>query len=270
MRRRQLRWILAGVAAAAGVSLVLAASAANAVPAPAVATVAGSGQLLVPPTGTRAGTSDGYSGYYENVVGPLAFSSSVTVATAKCTNTGTWNTQVRLLGVLDGQTGSSGTGEHGGGVEVGCTKTGSPVYTAVLCDPSFTGDPSFSGGCDALSATADPVLPGDVVTVSVTASGGCQPTCSSVTATVNDSTEHWSAAPVTSASDSDFDTFVAVVGNAPLVDFGKVTVSGLSMSGAVFAGSKANLVDLSGRTLARASRLTRSGSSFTLKWVRAT
>jgi hypothetical protein len=264
-----MRWILAGIAAAAGLSLALVAPVADVVPANASTPAPGSNPLLVPPTGTRGGSSDGYSGYYENVVGPLAFSSSLTVATAKCTNTGTWNTHARLLGVLDSQTGSSGNGEHGGGVEIGCTKTGSPVYTALLCDPSLSGDPAFSSGCDALSTTADPVVPGDVVTVSVTAGGGCQPTCSSVTTTVSDSTGHWSAAPVTSASDSDFDAFVAVAGDAPLVDFGKVTVSGLSMSGTVFAGQKANLVDLSGRTLARASRLTRGGSSFTLKWVRA-
>jgi hypothetical protein len=269
MTRRQLRLILAGVAAAAGLSLVLVAPMVNALTADASALVSGSGPSLVPPTGTKGGTSDGYSGYYENVVGPLTFSSSVTVAAVKCTNSGTWNTHARLLGVLDSQTGSSGNGEHGGGVQVGCTKTGSPVYTALLCDPSLSADPSFLSGCDSLSSTADPVAPGDVVTVNVTAGGGCQPTCSSVTTTVNDSTEHWSATPVTSAANSDFDAFVAVVGTAPLVDFGKVTVSGLSMSGTSFAGQKANLVDLSGRTLARAGRMNRSGSSFTLKWVRA-
>jgi hypothetical protein len=189
----------------------------------------------------------------------------MTVPTAQCTNTGTWNTQVRVLAVLDSQSGSSGNGEHGGGVEVGCTKTGSPTYTGALCDPSLSSDASYSGGCDALPSS---VAPADVVTVSVTASGSCRPTCSSVATTVTDSTEHWTAS-VTSASDSDFDAFVAVVGNAPLVNFGKVTVTGLSVSGGGFEGQKANLVDLDGRTLARASRLTVAHSSFTLKWVRA-
>jgi hypothetical protein len=251
------------------VSLVLVAPVVNVTPADASALTGPSGPVLLPPTGTRAATSDGYSGYYENVVGPLTFSSSVTVAAAKCTNTSTWDTQVRLLGVLDSQTGSSGEGEHGGGVQVGCSKTGSPTYAAVVCDPSLPAGPSVSTGCEALSSTADPVAPGDVVTVSVTAGGGCQPTCSSVTSTVNDATEHWSAPPVTSAANSDFDAFAAVAGNPPLVDFGKVTVSGLSVSGGGFDGQKANLVDLGGRTLARASRLSRSGSSFTLKWLRA-
>jgi len=259
-----MRWILASTAAAAGLSLVLVAPMVDVVSAYATAPVASQSQLLVPPTGTPSGTSDGYSGYYENLVGPLTLSSTITVPTAKCTNTSTWATQIRLLAVIDSQTGSGNVGEHGGGVEIGCTKTGSPSYAAALCDPSLSSDLSYSGGCDSLT---DPVAPGDAVTVTVTASGGCDPTCSSVATTVND-TETWSKSAA-SASNSDFDTFVAVVGVPPLMDFGKVTVSRLSVSGAGFGGQKTNLVDLAGHTLARAGRLTKGRSSFTLKWVRA-
>jgi hypothetical protein len=109
---------------------------------------------------------------------------------------------------------------------------------------------------------------GDDVTVTVSATGGCNPTCASVTTTVDDTTAKWTET-ATSAANSNFDTFVAVIGAPPLVDFGKVTVSNLSTDGLSFSGSKANLVDLNGHTLARAGALTRGRTSFTLKWVRA-
>jgi hypothetical protein len=234
---------------------------------PAAASTPGTPPGLVPtaPNGAR-GPSD-IAGYYEeNIVGPLALAATFTVPTLRCTKTATWDTEARLLVVLDGPTSVTGNAnaEHGGGIEMGCTKFGVPSYSLLLCDPTLSADPSYASGCDLL---ASPVAPHDVVSISAVAGGGCDPTCSSVAATVDDLTRATSRT-ATSPSVSDFNAFVAAVGAAPLLDFGRVPVTGVTINGSRFGGQRANLVDLSGHTLARAGVLSATQLKFNVRWVR--
>ena len=206
-----------------------------------------------------------YAGYLESVEGPVTLDATVVVPTVKCTNPTTWNADARLVAVMDSQSGVTANAEHGGGVQVGCSQTGVPTYSAIVCDPLITGDASYSAGCAPLEAS---VLPGDQVQVQVVASGSCNPTCTSVVSTVSDLT-HLSSTSATSSSATDFNAFVALVGTAPLVDFGKATMTGVALDDASFAGQRSNLYDFSNRLLVRSSALSKVKRSFTLKWVRA-
>jgi hypothetical protein len=266
MMRRQLRWILASVVAATGLCVVLVASVANVVTADASVVSSTSG--LVPTVPGRLSPSN-VGGYYnENLVGPLSLAATVTVPTVKCTNSSTWGTQARLLAVMDGPTvaGGDANAEHGGGVQVGCTAlTGTPSYAPVICDPSLSADLTYSDGCDTL---ADPVAPGDTVKITVDASEGCDQTCGSVVTTVNDVTGDWTET-VTGSSQSDFNVFVVVAGDSPLLDFGRASMSDVSLDGAQFGGARANVVDLAGHVLARAGALSKVNQSFTVRWLRS-
>jgi len=248
------------VAAATGLGLVLVAPLVNVVSAGAVSVSRSPAArppapAWAPTAGARTVASALYSGYYENLVGDTTLTSTLTVPTMKCTNHSTWGTPVGILALMDSM---SGQIEHGGGVEVGCSSpTGTPSYAAALCDPTFT------SGCGTLT---NPVAPGDVVNVTVSA-GGCAPTCS-VTVTVTDTTEPWTES-WTGPSQSDFDTFVAVVGAPPVPDFGKVPLSNVTIDGGGFGGRKYNLVDHAGRMLARASALSHGRTSFSVKWIAA-
>jgi hypothetical protein len=237
-----------------GLGLMLVAPVVNVLPANASADappVPAAGSV----NGARSGASASYSGYYENLVGASTLTSTLTVPTVKCSNHSTWGTQVGILGLMDS---SSGQVEHGGGVEVGCSSlTGTPTYTGALCDPTFT------SGCGALT---DPVAPGDLVHVAVAASGGCNPTCSSLSVTVTDSTASWTES-WSGSSQSDFDAFMVVVGFPPVPSFSKVLVTNLSFNGDAFGQERFNLVDHGGKTLARASALSKAKSSFNVKWV---
>ena len=269
MKRRQMRWILVLVPTVVALCLMVVAPVADAVtahaspvPAPSPAAPATFappvGALLVPPGRSQSPKKpNDYSGYYENLVGALKLTSTITVPTVKCTNSATWGTVVGLLALAN----SNVSGEHGGGVEVGCAPvTGTPSYAAALCDPSFP------KGCGAL---ADVVLPGDTVAVTVTAAGGCNPACASVVVTVKDTTQSWTESWSGSSSQSDFDTFVVAVGASPLADFGKVTLTNVTSNGARFQGQKFNLIDNAGHTLARAGNLSQAKTSFSVKWLRA-
>jgi hypothetical protein len=238
-----------------GLSMVLVAPVLDATSATASTTAPLPPPALTSLNGSRATPSELYSGYYENLVGAVTLQSTITVPTVKCTNHNTWGSQVGVLALMDS---SSGQIEHGGGVEVGCGALGAPSYKAALCDPN-------NSGCAAVS---NPVAPGDTVTVQVAASGGCSSTCTSVTVTMTDSTEAvpWTVT-WTGESQSDFDTFVAVVGSPPVPDFGKVVLSGTTINSAGFGGERFNLVDHANRTLARASALKSAQTSFSVKWV---
>jgi hypothetical protein len=257
MKRRQLRWILGVAAAATGLGLMLVAPVVNALSADAATVSAPALPALGLFSAGHAQSNSLYSGYYENLVGADTLTSTFTVPTVKCTNKSTWGTDVGLLGLMNS---SNGQIEHGGGVEVGCsTLTGTPTYAGALCDPNF------SAGCGAL---ADPVAPGDVVQVTVSAADGCAPTCASVSVAVTDSTADWTES-WTGSSQSDFDTFVAVVGSPPVPAFGKVQVTGVTINGSGFDGQRFNLVDHSGRTLARASALSKGHTTFNVRWLAA-
>ncbi|HVC69452.1 MAG TPA: hypothetical protein VNC61_04210 [Acidimicrobiales bacterium] len=213
---------------------------------------------LTVPTGVIRGvkTPNYYSGYYANIVGSQILTATVVVPTVKCTNSATWGATVGLLALMD-----SGIDEHGGGVEVGCAPgNGTPTYSAALCDPSFQKQ---------CSALADTVAPLDTVVVTVAASGGCHPTCGSLTVTVHDTTQGWSESSPGGTSNSDFDTFVVALGSAPLPDFGKVTLSNVSSSAVSFRWRKFNLIDAAGHVLARAGGFTNARRSFNVKWVRS-
>jgi hypothetical protein len=250
------------VSVATGLSLMLVAPSANALGAASAAAPVHSGPapgaaLLVPTTGPRGGKApNDYAGYFENVVGGLTLTSTVTVPTMKCTNSATWGAEVGLLGVVE-----SGNNEVGGGVEVGCASvTGAPSYAAAVCDPTLTAT------CGTL---ANPVFPGDIVAVTVNASGGCKPGCSSFVVTLRDATRGWTESPWSgSTTSSDFDTFIAAVGFSPLADFGKVRLTDVSVNGTGW--QRSNIVDDAFHTLARTSGLTHDRTSFTVKWVRTT
>ena len=256
-----MRGSLTGGAVAAGLGLLCAALLVGVAPATAA----------VPfPTGlsTSASTMAGpagpspFAGYSQNLLGPLTLTSTITVPTVKCADKSTWGTQVSLVAVMENQT-TDATVEDGGGVTVGCTLTGTPVYAPVLCDPSLSGPSSSSAGCEVL---ADTVLPGDVVQVTAAAGGGCNETCTAVSATVKDGTESWSES-ATGSSGSDFDVFVGASGGPPLVRFGTVSMSAVAVDGSRFGGVRTNLVGFSGHTLAKASRFSKGGV-FTVKWVK--
>jgi hypothetical protein len=105
------------------------------------------------------------------------------------------------------------------------------------------------------------------VSVTVNASDSCHPTCSSVLSTLTDTTRGWTE-QVDGSSPSDFNAFVAVVGASPLLNFGKLSMSAVTLDGSRFPGKKSNLVDLTGHTLARAGAFAKARESFTVKWVR--
>jgi hypothetical protein len=240
------------VGAVLGALLLNALPATAAVPSPAgLPTTVASGS---------AGPSP-FAGYSENLLGPLTLTSTITVPTVRCGNQSTWGTEISLVAVMENQT-TDATVEDGGGVSVGCSLTGSPVYAPVLCDPALSGPSSSSAGCESL---ADPVVPGDVVQVMAAASGGCNETCSAVSATVKDVTEAWSES-ATGASGSDFAAFVGASGGPPLVRFGRITMNAVAVDGSHFGGQRTDIVGFSGHTLARTGRLSRGGA-FTVKWV---
>jgi hypothetical protein len=242
------------LAAALGLGSMLAAPVAS---AQGTGTIPLATAPLGPTSGARGEASSLYSGYYQNLVGALSLAATFTVPPVKCTNHSTWGSKVGVLALMDS---SSGQLEHGGGVEVGCDGvTGAPTYAGAICDPTF------ASGCGALS---DPVAPGDMVKVTVVAAGGCSSTCSSVTVTVNDTTAPWTET-WTGSSQSDFDTFVAVVGAPPLPNFGKVALTSVTANGKGFDGQRFNLVDHDGKTLARASSLRKGKTSFSVKWIAA-
>jgi hypothetical protein len=267
MKRRQFRWILVCLAAATGLCLVLVSPVVGAVTAGANDVASTSGLVPTVPAAKRSPSNVG--GYYdENLVGPLSLTTTVTVPTVKCTNSSTWGTDARVLAVMDGPAvaGGDANAEHGGGVQVGCAAlTGTPSYAPIICDPTLSADPTYSAGCDTL---ADPLAPGDSLEISVDAGGGCDETCQSVVTTVTDTTEDWTET-VTGSSQSDFNVFVVVAGNPPLLNFGQVSLSDVTLDGAQFGGARANVVDLAGHVLARAGVLSKAHQSFTVKWVRA-
>ncbi|HEY7947657.1 MAG TPA: hypothetical protein VID75_08275 [Acidimicrobiales bacterium] len=222
------------------------------------------GPLTVPSAGARGTKKPNiYSGYYDNIVGALHLTASMTVPTVKCTNSITWGAaDVGVLAVMESPDPGpdGGIDQHGGGVEVGCAGlTGAPLYAATLC-----GEPSLPTACTTL---ADPVAPGDSVNVDVAAAGGCRPTCASMVVTVKDTTQGWTES-TSGTSDNDFNTFVAAVGSSPLADFGKVTLTGVTTNGAGFSGQRNNIVDDAGRTLARAGSFTNARTSFSVRWTR--
>jgi hypothetical protein len=246
------------IGASAAVGAALAALLLTALPA--LAAVPSPVGLPLSVAAGEAGPSP-FAGYSENLLGPLTLTSTITVPTVKCSQQSTWGTEVSLVAVMENQT-TDATVEDGGGVSVGCTLTGSPAYAPVLCDPSLSGPSSSSAGCESLD---DTVFPGDIVQVTAAASGGCNETCSDVSATVKDVTEQWSES-ATGASGSDFAAFVGASGGPPLARFGRITMSAVAVDGSRFSGVRTDIVGFTGHTLARTGRLAKGGA-FTVKWV---
>jgi len=213
--------------------------------------------LSLPLGGAPGRTNTEYSGYFENLYGAVTLTTTLTVPKVRCANHATWGSQVGILALMT----SSGTQvEHGGGVEVGCSSpAGTAAYAAALCDPDY------AAGCGTPPGT---VAPGDVVEVEVSATGGCNPTCTSASVTVTDTTQDWSAS-WSGQAQSDVEAFVALVGAAPVPDFGKVGVRDVTVNGAGFDGQRSSLADHNGNTLARASALSQAKTSFSVTWVRA-
>jgi hypothetical protein len=266
MTGRPWRWIFAFGAAATGLCLLLVAPVGNTSPADAVTMPSSLGAVLAPAHGALIQPRPNFdAGYYQNIVGPMTLTATITVPVVNCSNRATWGTKVEILAVTSSLNESTGTDEHGGGVDVGCSASnasppGAPVYSGALCDP----DASQCG------VVPDPVAHGDSVTVAVAASGGCDPTCSSVTVTVTDTTEDWTESWSGTSAQPDFDTYVIAVGYPELAKFAKVDVSRVAVDGAGWSDAQRYaLIDQAGHTLAKASKLGNGKTSFSVKWVRS-